>query len=419
MHARELATRHRTALICALSTALALVVRWSFAVDEHPPELYVVHDMQRYVAQGEALSSRSREAWDTFTPVGYPAFLALIGEVKRVGAWQAVLGALTAGLTALLAHRLETSDLAAAIAGIACALYAPLIFYTGFVLTETLCAFLITAAMVLLVTGAQLRRRALAVGGGIALGMATLVRPSLLPFVAALAWPALVLLRRGRRELVWALGATATVLIPIAIHTTMLLGRPALIASNGGVNFYLAHADCKSVKSTAGGAVVEVSTHFSRTHLERTCTTSEPLLAEPHFYAAGLRELTSHPTRILRAFVALGEGVGLAPARPYPDQPFWPGSMDHETTLNTFSQLFVALLLLPALAHAAVRKRRKTPRDVARWLLWLLIAGILFVLFAFNGNPRVRVSSDPIVIALAASALAAAIAARRQPSGGQ
>ncbi|WP_199693500.1 hypothetical protein, partial [Sorangium cellulosum] len=40
-------------------------------------------------------------------------------------------------------------------------------------------------------------------------------------------------------------------------------------------------------------------------------------------------------------------------------------------------------------------------------IAWAILASVVVVLYAYNGNPRVRVSSDPLALALAASAWAA------------
>jgi len=412
-------------LIAIFCTLIALIVRWDFAVEQHPPELYLVHDMAKYQQQAARLFTEARDAWDTFTPPGYPLFLALVGSPVRAGPVQAVMGSLTVGLTAVVAYLLGRSLLAALIAGVVCALYAPLVFYTGLLLSETVCAFFLVAFVAVAMVAMDARRhRALAVIAGVLLAVVILTRPSYLALLPFLGWLG-IRRRRGRSGLIlgWALGACGLVLLPVAVHTSILLGRPALVASNGGVNFFLAHADCRSLRSTAGGRSVQLTTHYSRVHLTRACTTDRPFIDERYFYRRGLDEIAAHPERLLRAFQALGEGLGLAPSRAHPDQPFWPGSIVYGGVLNAFSRAFFGLLLVPAILAGVMRRRasrssegeRGSVRDVQWALAWCVVGGAMLVLYAFNGNPRVRVSSDPVVIALAACAfagLARAVSAR-------
>ena len=87
--------------------------------------------------------------------------------------------------------------------------------------------------------------------------------------------------------------------------------------------------------------------------------------------------------------------------------------MDNADLVWGFSQAYFWVLFLPALIHVslvALRRSRSAdkPRN-ARALGWAVMASVLAVLYVYNGNPRVRVSSDPIVIALAACAWSAAI----------
>ncbi|XXX72490.1 glycosyltransferase family 39 protein [Sorangium sp. So ce134] len=404
--------------VAALAGLAALAPRLRFALEEHPPRLYLFGDMAIYLERGASLARGARTAWDTFTPPGYPALLALLhaaapGELWLVGACHAALGALTAALAALFAYRLDRSLAVAALAGLATALYFPLVFYTGFVLTETTFAFLLMLFAWLELRALERGRAALGLAAGGVLGLAVLVRPSLLAFLPFVALRAARRAERHERRVAGAtLLAAALVIAPVSAHTSWLLGRPALVATNGGVNFFLAHSECRSVRSSAGGEIVEVSTHYNRAHFERRCELPPPLLDEGAYYRAGLAEIAEHPSRLLRAWTGVAEGLGLAPRRAWPNQPFWPGSMEHEGLLDASSRLFAPLVLLPALVHAIARWRRGAARREgdgarARWLAWAILASVGVALYAYNGNPRVRVSSDPLALALAASAWAA------------
>lgn len=387
---------------------LALVLRWDFAITEHPPALYLVGDMDIYLKRGQALFSATPTAWDTFTPIGYPAMLAVLhkiapGSTALIGAAQVVLGALVAVFTFFLALRLRPSLLVASLAGVAVALYFPLIFYTGLVLTETFFSFLLLGFVLCALRALeQARRRWALLAGGLLAG-AILVRPSLLallPFLAALAVP---------RAIVRVVLAAALVgMVPVIARNSALLGRPALVASNGGVNFFLAFSECASVRSRARGEIALVSTHYNRTHFSQACEEDAPFFEEGAYYRAGLAEIRAHPLRLLRALDGIVEGLGLTRKRPWPHQPFWPGSLLHEGPLWGFSLSYFWAWFLPALGHlGGTRSSRPSERD-ARFLGWAILASVLVVLYAYNGNPRVRVSSDPVAIALGVCAWGAA-----------
>jgi 4-amino-4-deoxy-L-arabinose transferase-like glycosyltransferase len=409
---QALLTRPSAPLVA--SFLVALWWRWDFALREHPPELYVVGDMALYLERGRALLERPRTADDLFTPVGYPAFLALCerlapGDLRFVAGAQAIVSALVAPLSARLARTLSGAPAAWA-AGLGVALYFPLVLYTGFLLTESLFSLLLVAAVVAFVEGAGVRARAWAVASGLLLAAGAAVRPSLL-VLFPIALGALVLAEPGRERRLgaWTLVAWLVALAPLAVHHSIVRGTPTLVSTNGGVNFFLARSDCRSVRSSLGGGIVEVSTHFNRTRFERTCIVDARIDDERYFYGEGLALLLREPDRASRAVSALAEGLGVAPHRGWPHQPYWPGSMLHDAWIDVFSRGFVWLLGLPGLAglilvaHRARRGDRAARHATAA--LGSVLGAVVVALAVYNGNPRVRVSSDPLVVVLAAVAL--------------
>ncbi|MDB4997014.1 MAG: hypothetical protein JWM74_4446 [Myxococcaceae bacterium] len=163
--------------------------------------------MELYDARARALLAGTGSIVDAFTPPGYPAFLALIyaagGGLRAVGAVHAVLGALTAALTFPVAWRLHRSRIGAGLASLLVALHVPLVVYTGFVLTETLFAFLVVLWAWLAILAHDRRSRGgtfMAALAGLTLGVAIAVRPNLalvLPLLALVAWTRR---RPGRRR---------------------------------------------------------------------------------------------------------------------------------------------------------------------------------------------------------------------------
>lgn len=401
----------------------ALVVRLRFVAD-HPPGLYVVSDMEFYDRRADHLLAGQGTIWDTFTPLGYPALLALIYAVAgkshdAVGVVQAFLGAGTCVLAWALARRLTRSDLAAAAAGVVLAFYTPLVVYTGFLLTETLFSFLLALAALLLVRAGDGGARSAPALAGLALGAATVVRPNLLfafPFLAACAWvrPAA---SGSRRAPLVALAFAAPLLAVVVAYNTRLAGRPSGLASNGGLNFYLGHCGCRKVRFPAGQAIRESSGYHNRKRYTEPVDASEPAYAEAHFYREGLRLLADRPSRLLRDLANVSDGLALGDLGPLPAQPYWPGWMGHEEELRLFARAALWLGWVPALAGTvwlARRRRLLAPEEAPRRVLLALVASVPPTLYLFLGDPRLRVVFDPLVIALSADAwLAAARAIRR------
>lgn len=183
----------------------------------------------------------------------YGYFLAAIYAVQGLLGWegpglvfglQALLGAATAGLTALLGGRLG-GRVGAAVAGLLGALYPVAVLYDAKLLSVTLSTFLATlGALGAAALWDRLRAGraagALALGVGLALGLATEARGNLLislpPLLLLLAWAG-----RGARSGRWAVALFALGLaLPLGLawaHNARA-GSPALVSVNGGVNLY-------------------------------------------------------------------------------------------------------------------------------------------------------------------------------------
>jgi hypothetical protein len=130
---------------------------------------------------------------DSYRAPGYPLLLAAwMALVDDFDLWfagvvltQCVLGALTAGMTILLA-RFWLPLGWSVLAGLLAAVWPHSITVTAYPLSETLFGFLAIVSMLLY--GLMLKRRTpvVAVSAGLCLGLATLVNPTLLPMVLLL-----------------------------------------------------------------------------------------------------------------------------------------------------------------------------------------------------------------------------------------
>jgi hypothetical protein len=268
--------------VAAAVFALALAVRlaYTFEIRDLPTLHELVMDAQRYDRLARDVLDHGWRPHEAFyqAPL-YPYLLAAVYAVSgrsltAMRLAQALVGALTAALTALAAGRLweraagRRAVAAAAIAGTLAALYAPAVFYTPLLLKTVPALFLESAALVLLLppAGRGLSPvRALAAGA--ALGGAALLQESLLLLAPAAALyvalagedaaaeaetpgaasPRLASRQRRRgwqragRALALLAGA-ALALAPAALLNYAASGEILLTSSQGGMNFYIGNA---------------------------------------------------------------------------------------------------------------------------------------------------------------------------------
>ena len=282
--------------VAAAVFALALAVRlaYGFEIRDLPTLHELVMDAQRYDQLAREILDhgwRPREAF--YQAPLYPYLLAAVyaasgRSLTAMRVVQALLGALTAALTALAGGRLwERADgaaadrrrvvAAAAIAGVLAALYAPAVFYTPLLLKTVPALFLESAALVLLLPPAgRGLSPARALAAGAALGGAALLQESLLLLAPAAAFYVAVAAedateeagtgeaaeterpphvqeverpphapgsRRRRAGAALALLAGATLaLAPAAVLNYAASGEVLLTSSQGGMNFYIGNA---------------------------------------------------------------------------------------------------------------------------------------------------------------------------------
>ena len=150
---------------------------------------------------------------------------------------QGVLGALGCGLLFLLGQRLFSRGVGLA-AGLAMGLDWVLVLFDGELLIVPLIVFLDVALVLLLAIAYEKHRPPWWAAAGLVLGLSAIARPNVLLFApAALAWILLVE-RRALPGAAFTLGVLAAVL-PVTARNWIVGGERVLIASQGGVNFYI------------------------------------------------------------------------------------------------------------------------------------------------------------------------------------
>lgn len=335
---------------------------------------------------------------------GYPFVLAAVIDPTRgaptsvptaVKVLQAFLGTLGVLLVGAVARRV-----AGPIAGLAAvwiaAVYPPLVWITGYAMTETLYSGLALGSVLLLdlaVPAASDRSGARAVwlglAAGLAAGAATLVRPETLVFlVLALGW--LLLRRRPTTAIVLLLGA-ACVIAPWTLRNVRVHGRVILVSAAGGVTFWTGNHPLAIGEGdlAANPRIKRANQTFRRSHRDATAEELESL-----YYEDAVAFITAHPVR----WVAL-----LARKLFYLVVPIGPSYTLHSARYLGLTWLAYGVMLpLAVLGFVRLQRRGRHP-----WPLWLMAASVVITCVLFMPQERFRIPVlDPTLIVCAAAWIA-------------
>jgi hypothetical protein len=403
--------------------ALGAGVRVVFVLWVHPPGDFVFSDMWVYDHRAHNLLSGELGPWDTFTPCGYPLFLALVYSMGGGPALAGVLQALMGGLCAALTHRIglrmwAASSIAPFAAGLATALHVPLVFYCGFLLTESLSALLVVLATWLLLRAAERKWAGGHLLAGLCLGVAAVVRPNLITFYPLLLlwlWRQLPLRRAALAFILIVAGSTPPI-AGAAFHNSRLLGAPSLLGTNGGLNFYLNFSEVRTIRyrdPLQDHAITPIPNLLRYHEDERS---QVPFYDDGYYYRRGLDAIAQRPLRALRALRNIRDGFGVGLLG------YWPGWRGYDGLLRGFSLAFFWLVILPGLTWVlglALRGPLWRPKCRVQLLLALWIASSMLVMYLFLGDPRIRVPFDPLLWLLAIDAYRALGVWVRRRRGGQ
>jgi len=233
-----------------IALAFAARAAYIFEVRDLPFFAVPAVDAATYLAQARAVAHGLWLGEESFwQPPLYPYLLALgimvFGENHLLlHLLQAMLGAFSCGLVVVLGRRV-TRPGPALLAGLAAALYGPLIYFDGEYLSTTLETFLNLLLLLGLIRSAKTRGALIVFGTGAVFGLSAIVRPNILLFLpAAAAW--LIYswrgqMRRGRMARLAAVMIAGAVLpiAPVTMHNYAVSHEFVLISSNGGANFYI------------------------------------------------------------------------------------------------------------------------------------------------------------------------------------
>ncbi len=274
---------------------LSLMIRMLFVWIQgsfHIFDMYfVASDSRLYEALAHNLLSGSGYVLDgkptaVVTP-GYPIFLAVlhwlgIETPLGVGFIQSLVGAATCVLVAIVGHYVGGAR-AAVVAGLLSAFYVHLIFWTGYVLTDTFFVFLVVASLAALLKWQEdVKSRFRAGLAGVLLGLGSLTRPHLIGFaVLGFTWVVITAQRRRAAAVfsgLFLLLAVAGVLAPWTVRNYQLFGVPIVgstlagevlyqgnsFGATGGTGGYLDTRDFHRLELPPGLSEVEVNRSYSR-----------------------------------------------------------------------------------------------------------------------------------------------------------
>ncbi|MBW2456591.1 MAG: hypothetical protein JRI68_18885 [Deltaproteobacteria bacterium] len=411
--------------------ALAARLLWTLYL--HPPSLYVYSDMEGYVLRAERFLAEPLGSWPdaALYPFGTHYLLALcgwvFGSVKHTGT-AVVFAALGAGLAPLcfcLTGRLVTGPswpaaadgsapgqlfTIARVAGWLAVAYYPLLSLTGYYLSETPYALLLTAAALLTLRLADLGRARDAWLLGVVVALGITFRHQLL---LGLAMVLLFALWRRRSLPRLRLGLLVPVVLPIAIvllaaaaRTHHHSGRVSLVSQNASLNRVFGRCHYKLVRgrdATFGPPSFDLLDQWAHRY------PWQPLKLLP---AKGLElrvpvpltdvdalndvadDCVAHTGLVRQARYALSHVALLWVDAGWPDgsQPRWLGAA------QSWRRVHLVLLFVPLWITLFAGLGKGRARE---GLLGLYVWSLVLLAMLFFGSGRIRAPYDGIIIALA------------------
>ena len=415
--------------IClATVVALALVIRIGVVIAT--PHYQARTDAADFDRLGVALADHGHypqsSEWaphgpTAFRPPLFPAALAAVYKVVGTGSahdrWtagrllEAVLGALSAGLTCLIATRIWGPAIGL-VAGALAAIDPPLLLVGSSLLSESLFIPLVLGAVLAALafrTDARLRWAGLS---GVLVGCAALTRGNGLVLVIPLAF--LVWNQRPRRR---AAGAPALLLatailtvLPWTVRNYVEFHRLVPLSTEGG--YALAGTYNAATQNRPGFEAV----WYPPLGQMRALAAADPRINEAqvsaHLQSEGLHYIEHHPASVLKTGYLSARRL-LNVEGPLLEEVFAYGE-GYPLRLAQYSVYAFWVVLALALAGALTRAARRAPSA-----FWWSPALILLSTVFFEGLTRYRSPADPFFLMLAALALVeGARRLRRAPAVG-
>ncbi len=408
----------RPAAVLLFLAALAIRLVHIAQISGTPLTQILLIDSETYDRLARLILSGGFRGEDVYSMnILYPWFLAAVyavaGGPAAVLVVQAVLGALSVVMIHRLAGRLFGGG-TALLAGAGAALYGPLVFYTGTLLTPTIIVFNGLAAITALDAWRDDPRAPTVAAAGAAIGLMALARGNNL-LLAPLAIPFLVMhAPRGRaiRHAALLCAAALLPLVGVTVRNTLVEGQVVPVAANYAA-FYVGHNEDATglyvMPKFTGSAAFESEVWGTRDaiaeKLGRDVTLAESVR---YLFEEGVRFALAHP---LEEMKLLGRKFYY----------FW-NRTESPTNLNYYFALEYApllRLLIPGFGWIAPlgmlgmvlawRERRK------HLLLHLFLAVPLVTCLLFFVSAEYRITAAPVLLIFGAAAITKTVAALRSP----
>jgi 4-amino-4-deoxy-L-arabinose transferase-like glycosyltransferase len=235
--------RRWTILTAALLVSSLLIrVAWLSAPHALQP------DSLEYLRLAHSLTTTGRfsldgQTFSTYRPPLYPLLIAAAESVTArpetfILAVQCVLGALTVGLTMMVARRFFGEPVAL-VTGALLAIAPMTGHFAALMLTETLFTFLVLAGVFAWRSGRPLV-------AGVAFGAAALTRASLLPYILLIGAAGLIPSWRHRRACLRIAAAALVVMAPWVVRNAIKTGRWTVADAGWGTNLLIGTLDLRS-----------------------------------------------------------------------------------------------------------------------------------------------------------------------------
>lgn len=393
---------------------IAVVVRLAFVVEvgkgmvtfEFNPDSWdymsFAHNLATGVGFAHAVNERQPFSqpveFSAWRPPLYPAMLAAAFQFSRniffLQSLQIVFAALSLYFFLQLGFILF-GELAALIAGLAFALYPPLIMYSADLGTESLFLFLLMAAFhVFYAAGVEHSARR-DFGLGVLVGLAALCRPNglmLAPALVLAIWLTASDWKRATCRIIVLTIAVAMTILPWTYRNYRLFHKVALITTNGGANFWAgAH-----LRLEPGASLADLA--YSQHQALRDVPEPE---RERYYYRQAFAILDHSPRRFGEMFLSnFAAMYALVPSALY-----------HSLSARiVYAISYIPTVLSGVAGWASLRRRW---RELS--LLWAWVATSTAMYCAFIGTLRYRVGTvDPILMLGTGVGLAALLERYRQ-----
>jgi len=353
-----------------------------------------------------------------------PLYYLALGQLYRIFGAEIMVGRLAGcllgALSCLLLVRLGTLIAGFRVgvtAGLIAALYWPLIYFDSQLLTVGLEIFL-DLALLLMLHAARRGTSSLLLGvSGCVWGLSAITRPNVLAIAPViLLWFWLNADRRPRwrtalrHSILVGLGA-AMVILPVTLRNRVVGGEWVLIATNGGVNFFIGNnAESDGMTAIVPGTHKGWQGGYEDTHrIAEEALGRRPSEAEvsSYWYGRARQWIVSAPVEWIRLTV---QKLRL----------FWsPFEIGNNQSIRLVAQQSPGMrwffplgfpVIVAAAAGGLVLERR-------RWRSWSLVLGFTLVymatVVAFFSNARYRLPVVPILILLAAAGIVGVVGALR------